>query len=82
MDLTTAAYLVIFLLSIAFLYDQATKRIPSRLDSNQVPKSRFELVPAGANGLPTRKDGFEYAEPGRYCNKRFLTEAVSSLSTA
>ncbi|KAK3326908.1 hypothetical protein B0H66DRAFT_530896 [Apodospora peruviana] len=45
MDLTTAAYLVIFLLSIAFLYDQATKRIPSRLDSNQAPKSRFELVP-------------------------------------
>ncbi|KAK3328706.1 hypothetical protein B0H66DRAFT_596327 [Apodospora peruviana] len=59
MDLTTAAYLVIFLLSIAFLYDQATKRIPSRLDSNQAPKSRFELVPAGANGLPTRKDGFD-----------------------
>ncbi|KAK3324839.1 P-loop containing nucleoside triphosphate hydrolase protein [Apodospora peruviana] len=59
MDLTTAAYLVIFLLSIAFLYDQATKRIPSRLDSNQAPKSRFELVLAGANGLPTRKDGFD-----------------------
>ncbi|KAK3317106.1 hypothetical protein B0H66DRAFT_576700 [Apodospora peruviana] len=59
MDLTTAAYLVIFLLSIAFLYDQVTKRIPSRLDSNQAPKSRFELVPAGANGLPTRKDGFD-----------------------
>ncbi|KAK3359536.1 hypothetical protein B0T25DRAFT_447962 [Lasiosphaeria hispida] len=59
MDPTTAAYLVIFLLSIAFLYNQATKRIPSRLDSNQAPKARFELVPAGANGLPTRANGFD-----------------------
>ncbi|KAK5651032.1 hypothetical protein OQA88_1501, partial [Cercophora sp. LCS_1] len=59
MDPTTAVYLVIFLLSIAFLYNQATKGIPSRLDPNQAPKSRFELVPADASGLPTRADGFD-----------------------
>ena len=59
MDLTTLAYLLLLFLSIAFLYDQAARRIPSRLDSSQAPKSRFELVPAGANGLPTRADGVE-----------------------
>ncbi|KAK3984258.1 hypothetical protein QBC44DRAFT_301710 [Cladorrhinum sp. PSN332] len=57
MDL--AVYLLIFLLSIAFLYYQATKSIPSRLNSNQAPKSRFELVPACASGLPTRADGID-----------------------
>ncbi|KXX72981.1 Protein SERAC1, partial [Madurella mycetomatis] len=59
MDPTAAAYLVIFMLSIAFLYYQVTKRIPSRLNSDQAPKSRFELVPACANGLPTRTDGLD-----------------------
>ncbi|KAK4649973.1 hypothetical protein QC762_0105260 [Podospora pseudocomata] len=54
-----AIYLVIFLLSIAVLYYQATKSIPSRLNSDQAPKSRFELVPACASGLPTRADGIE-----------------------
>ena len=59
MDLAAAVYLLIFLLSIAFLYDQITKRIPTRLDSDQAPKSRFELVPVGTNGLPTRANGIE-----------------------
>ncbi|KAK4667919.1 LOW QUALITY PROTEIN: uncharacterized protein QC764_0111100 [Podospora pseudoanserina] len=54
-----AIYLVIFLLSIAVLYYQATKSIPSRLNSDQAPKSRFELVPACASGLPTRADGID-----------------------
>ncbi len=59
MDLATAAYLLIFLLSVAFLYDQMTKKIPSRLYSNQAPKSRFELVPVGANSLQIRAGGVE-----------------------
>ncbi|KAK4033241.1 hypothetical protein C8A01DRAFT_50136 [Parachaetomium inaequale] len=59
MDLAVAVYALIFLLSIAFLYDQSTKRIPNRLDPYQAPKSRFELVAVGANGLPTRADGIE-----------------------
>ncbi|KAK3368554.1 hypothetical protein B0H63DRAFT_77770 [Podospora didyma] len=54
-----AIYLVVFLFLIAFIYNQATKKIPSRLDPDQAPKSRFELVPAAANGLPTRADGFD-----------------------
>ncbi|KAK3898990.1 hypothetical protein C8A05DRAFT_37396, partial [Staphylotrichum tortipilum] len=59
MDLAVTAYALIFLLSIAFLYDQITKRIPTRLDPNQAPKSRLELVPVGANALPTRADGID-----------------------
>ncbi|KAK0639860.1 hypothetical protein B0T16DRAFT_463496 [Cercophora newfieldiana] len=59
MDLTTLAYLLLAFLSIAFLYDQAAKRIPSRLDSSQAPKARFGLVLAGTNGLPTRADGVD-----------------------
>ena len=83
MDTAAAAvYLFIFLLSIAFLYDQITRRIPTRLDSNQIPKSRFELVPVGANGFPTRADGIEYAQSGRCCRERSLTDVASSSSTA
>jgi hypothetical protein len=54
-----------FLLSIAFLYDQITKGVLNRLDPHQAPKSRFELVPVGANSSPTRADGIEYAQSGR-----------------
>jgi hypothetical protein len=40
-------YIWIFLLSIAFLYDQTTKRVLTRLRGDQAPKSGFGLVPAG-----------------------------------
>ena len=70
MDLAIAAYALIFLLSIAFLYNQIAKRIPTRLDPHQAPKSRFELVPVSANGLPTRADGIEYVQSG--CSSRAI----------
>ncbi|KJZ70348.1 hypothetical protein HIM_10277 [Hirsutella minnesotensis 3608] len=59
MDHTTAVYLLVSLLSIAFLYDQVTKRIPTRLVAGQAPKSRFGLVPIGAHNLPTRAGGVD-----------------------
>ncbi|KJZ69751.1 hypothetical protein HIM_10862 [Hirsutella minnesotensis 3608] len=59
MDHTTAVYLLVSLLSIAFLYDQVTKRIPTRLVADQAPKSRFGLVPIGAYNLPARAGGVD-----------------------
>ncbi len=59
MDLATAVSLVIFLLSLAFLYRQITTRIPSRLHPNQVPKSRFGLVPVGVNSSQIPAAGVE-----------------------
>jgi hypothetical protein len=52
-----AKHVFIFVLSIAFLYDQITTRIPSRL--HQAPKLRFGLVPVGANNSQIRASGVE-----------------------
>ncbi|KAK3357792.1 hypothetical protein B0T25DRAFT_499359 [Lasiosphaeria hispida] len=59
MDHATSIYLLIFLLSTAFLYDRITKTIPTRLDSNQAPKSEYGLVPVGTNGSLPRADGVD-----------------------
>ena len=48
----------VFLL-LAVLYDQETKRIPSRLHDNQAPRSRFGLVRADAFGSDTTAYGVE-----------------------
>ena len=46
MDLmTTGLSVFLFLLSTLFLYYSATKGIPSRLQGDQAPKSKFGLVP-------------------------------------
>jgi hypothetical protein len=59
MDQTAAVYLCIFLLSLAVLYDQITKRIPTRLHANQAPKSRFGLIPTAEYNLPPCAHGVE-----------------------
>jgi hypothetical protein len=62
MDQTAAVYFSILLLSLLVLYDQVTKRIPTRLREDQRPKSGFGLVSATGNDLPARADGIEYAK--------------------
>jgi len=47
-------YIWILLLSIAFLYDQTTKRVSMRLRGDQAPKPEFGLVPTGESSLPAR----------------------------
>ncbi|KZL80862.1 alpha beta-hydrolase [Colletotrichum incanum] len=59
MDHSAALYMFIVLLSIAFFYDQLTKRIPTRLDYNQAPKSTFGIVQVGAGDFPTRANGVD-----------------------
>jgi hypothetical protein len=58
MEQSAAIYTCIFLL-LAVLYDQTTKRIPSRLHADQAPKSGYGLVPAGEHGFPPRAFGIE-----------------------
>lgn len=83
MDQAAAFYICVFLLSIAFIYDLATKRIPSRLRADEAPKSRFGLVPAGDYSLPARACGVEYAQSVATANgERRLHTAASSLSMA
>ena len=59
MEQTAAVYICIFLLSLAILYDQVTKRIPTRLRADQAPKSGFGLFSAAENELPARAHGIE-----------------------
>ncbi|KAF6806669.1 Kinesin light chain 5, partial [Colletotrichum plurivorum] len=59
MGYTAALYVFIFLLSVAILYDQLTKKIPSRLDFKKAPKSRFGIVPVFTDGSPTRGGGID-----------------------
>lgn len=61
MDQTTAVYVSLLLLSLLVVYDQITKRIPTRLRVDQRPKSGFGLVSATGNDIPVRADGIEYA---------------------
>ena len=49
--LAVAAYLLVFTLSAAIIYNQATRKIPSRLNAEQAPKSKFGIVPVEKNNL-------------------------------
>ncbi|KAK3947691.1 hypothetical protein QBC32DRAFT_318570 [Pseudoneurospora amorphoporcata] len=60
MDLAATACLLTFLLSLAFLYDQYTRRIPTRLDPRQAPKSRSGLVPVGDSSSPAQAGGIDF----------------------
>ncbi|KAK3937548.1 hypothetical protein QBC46DRAFT_460804 [Diplogelasinospora grovesii] len=55
----TILSLFIVILSIAFLYDQVTKRIPTRLVAHQAPRSRCGLVLASTHSLPARASGVD-----------------------
>ncbi|KAK3937341.1 putative kinesin light chain [Diplogelasinospora grovesii] len=47
-------------LSIAFIiYDQVTKRIPTRLVDHQAPRGRYGLVEASTHSLPARAGGVD-----------------------
>ncbi|KAJ6023757.1 hypothetical protein N7540_004554 [Penicillium herquei] len=59
MDQYTGFCILIFILSVAYLYFLVTKRIPSRLEPNQAPKSRFGLVPAYNLHSPARARGVD-----------------------
>jgi hypothetical protein len=59
MDQAVAAYLCILLVSVAILYDQLTKRIPTRLRADQVPKSGYGLITAPIHDAPVRAVGIE-----------------------
>ena len=56
---TRATYLSIFLLLLAVLYDQITKRIPTRLRADQAPKSGFGLILTAEYNLPPCAHGVE-----------------------
>jgi hypothetical protein len=57
--LTFALYLLAFIVSAAFLYYQATKRIPSRLRAEQASRSEFGIVPVDGFGSRSRAGGLE-----------------------
>jgi hypothetical protein len=60
MDVTTVGlWLFIVLVSVALLYDQATKRIPSRLRADQGPKSKFGIDPVNGFGSRPGPNGLE-----------------------
>lgn len=54
-----AVRLFIFLLSIAFFYNQVTNKIPTRLRTDQALESRFGLISVGDYSLPARSHGFD-----------------------
>jgi hypothetical protein len=59
MDQNVALYTCVFLLSLAVLYDQITKRIPTRLRADQAPRSGFGLIPVAEYSFPARANGIE-----------------------
>jgi hypothetical protein len=60
--------LVILLISIASVYDQVTKRIVTRLGTDQAPKSEFGIVPVGGFGSQAYNGGVEYG-PDPLCRR-------------
>lgn len=50
---------ILFGLFLAILYDQLTKRIPTRLRADQAPRSGYGLVEATAHNAPVRASGIE-----------------------
>ncbi|RFN43622.1 protein serac1 [Fusarium flagelliforme] len=61
MVLAAAFYRLVLLLSVALLYEQVTRRIPSRLDPYQAPKAKLGLVPVGTSETLARAGGVEKA---------------------
>lgn len=59
MEQAVAAYLCILLVPVAILYNQLTKRIPTRLRADQVPKSGYGLIAAATHDAPVRAVGIE-----------------------
>jgi hypothetical protein len=62
MDLVTGAmYLLILLIpaTFLFLYGWATKKIPTRLQADQAPKSKFGIVPVDGFGSRPHAGGVE-----------------------
>jgi hypothetical protein len=56
----TALYLSITIVLLAVLYDQLTKRIPSRLRADEAPKSAFGLVRVDELSSHASAHGVEY----------------------
>jgi hypothetical protein len=59
MDQAVATSLCILLVSVAILYDQLTKRIPTRLRADQAPASGYGLIAAATHDAPVRAAGIE-----------------------
>ncbi|RDW58624.1 hypothetical protein BP6252_13100 [Coleophoma cylindrospora] len=53
------AITTLFCIFLAILYDQFTKRIPTRLRADQAPKSRYGLIAAAPHGTPVRASGID-----------------------
>jgi hypothetical protein len=51
--------IILFCISLAILYDQLTKRIPTRLRADQAPTSMYGLIAAAAHDAPVRASGIE-----------------------
>ncbi|RDW56494.1 hypothetical protein BP5796_13135 [Coleophoma crateriformis] len=49
----------LFFIFLAILYDQLTKRIPTRLRADQAPKSGYGLIAAAAHETPVRASGID-----------------------
>lgn len=62
---STALYLLVLLISAALLYDQATRRILTRLRADQAPKSAFSIVPVGGFASQLRVNGTEQVSSRR-----------------
>jgi hypothetical protein len=59
MEQAVTTYFCILLVSVAILYDQLTKRIPTRLRADQAPTSGYGLIAAAAHDAPVRAPGIE-----------------------
>jgi hypothetical protein len=62
---STALYFLVLLISAALLYDQATRRIPTRLRVDQAPKSAFGVVPVDGFASQLRTYGTEQVSSRR-----------------
>jgi len=58
--MTWSLALVLLLISILYLYRRVTKRIVTRLRSDQVPASDFGIVPVDGFGSQAYSGGVEY----------------------
>lgn len=80
----TTLYLCIFIASAAVVYDQLTKRIPSRLRAEEAPQSGFGLVRADqlSSHKHARADGIEQVHTSQRLCRPTNWSLVSSSSTA
>ena len=61
----TIVLLVCLCVPLLVLYDRLTRRIPSRLNKDEAPRSKFELVRADSFGPNTTAQGVEYVQAQR-----------------